>query len=68
MESRMSPEMEAALETLSAKQREAVLLIHLEGLSVAEAAVRAGTSQGALKERAHRGYKSLRARLEESGW
>ena len=38
-------------------------LIHLEGLSVAEAAARAGVSSGALKVRAHRGYRALRALL-----
>ena len=46
------------------KQREAVLLVQVQGLSVAEAAVRAGVSLGALKVRAHRGYRALRAQLE----
>jgi RNA polymerase sigma-70 factor (ECF subfamily) len=60
----LSPELESALASLSTKQREAVELIHLQGLSVAEAAQRAGVTQSALKVRAHRGYRALRARLE----
>jgi RNA polymerase sigma-70 factor (ECF subfamily) len=55
--------MTRALDALSANQREAVLMIHVEGLSVAEAAHRAGVSRGALKVRAHRGYRALRALL-----
>lgn len=54
----------AALEALPPKQREAVELIHLHGLSVAEASLRAGVSPGALKVRAHRGYRALRIRLQ----
>ena len=56
----LSPQLVTALDTLPANQREAVVLIHLEGLSVAEAAAQAGVSPGALKVRAHRGYKALR--------
>jgi len=59
----LSPEMERALAALPAAQREAVELIHVDGLSVAEAAALAGVSPGALKVRAHRGYKALRALL-----
>jgi RNA polymerase sigma-70 factor, ECF subfamily len=60
---RLSPDLASALATLPAGQREAVELIQLEGLSVAEAAERVGTSPGALKVRAHRGYRALRALL-----
>lgn len=59
----LSPGLAAALEELPASQREAVELLHLRGLSVAEAAVRVGVTPGALKVRAHRGYQALRARL-----
>lgn len=52
--------MERALEQLPAVQREAVLLLKVEGLSVIEAAQRARTTPGALKLRAHRGYRLLR--------
>jgi len=59
----LSPEIEGALGSLPAGQREAVELLHLEGLSVAEAAERVGVSPGALKVRAHRGYRALRTLL-----
>jgi RNA polymerase sigma-70 factor (ECF subfamily) len=62
-EGALSPEIVAALERLPDKQREAVTLIQLEGLSVAEAAARVGITSGALKVRAHRGYRSLRKAL-----
>jgi len=59
----LSPELRRALERLPATQREAVELIQIRGLSVAEAAVRAGVKPGALKVRAHRGYTALRQML-----
>ena len=59
----LSPELERALDALPKAQRQAVELIHVEELSVAEAAERAGISVGALKVRAHRGYRALRAML-----
>ncbi len=59
----LSPEISHALAQLPASQREAVELIHLKGLSVAEAAAQVGISPGALKVRAHRGYRALRAQL-----
>ena len=59
----LSPELERALSSLPAKQREAVELLQIESLSVSEAAQRVGVSAGALKVRAHRGYRALRAIL-----
>jgi RNA polymerase sigma-70 factor (ECF subfamily) len=59
----LSPELRSALERLPAAQREAVELIQIRGLSVAEAAVHAGVKPGALKVRAHRGYTALRRML-----
>jgi RNA polymerase sigma-70 factor (ECF subfamily) len=56
----LSPEISRALERLPDAQRQAVTLLKIEGLSVAEAAARVGVSQGALKLRAHRGYRTLR--------
>lgn len=50
----------AALSSLPAQQREAVVLTKLDGKSVAEAAAIAGTTVGAMKVRAHRGYSALR--------
>ena len=52
-----------ALEGLPFQQREAVVLTKLEGKSVAEAAAIAGTTVGAMKVRAHRGYEALRKLL-----
>ena len=63
-EPRVDPELARqaldALAELPAAQREAVVLTKLEGKSVAEAAEIAGTSVGAMKVRAHRGYEALR--------
>ena len=52
-----------ALAELPAQQREAVVLTKLDGKSVAEAAEIAGTTAGAMKVRAHRGYEALRKLL-----
>jgi len=57
---RLSPALERALDALPAAQREAVWLLKVEGLTVNEAAERVGISGGALKLRAHRGYRGLR--------
>ena len=54
-----------ALAELPAQQREAVVLTKLEGKSVAEAAEIAGTTVGAMKVRAHRGYEALRKALAD---
>jgi RNA polymerase sigma-70 factor (ECF subfamily) len=53
----------AALDGLSEQHREAVVLTKLSGKSVAEAAEIAGTTVGAMKVRAHRGYEALRKAL-----
>lgn len=60
----LSPRLRSALDKLPASQRQAVELVHFEGLSVAAAAARAGVTAGALKVRAHRGTRALRASLE----
>ena len=52
-----------ALAELPEQQREAVVLVKLDGKSVAEAAEIAGTTVGAMKVRAHRGYEALRKLL-----
>ena len=61
---RLSPDLAEGLAALPDNQREAVELIHVRGLSVAEAAQEAGVSVSALKVRAHRGYKAMRVHLE----
>jgi RNA polymerase sigma-70 factor (ECF subfamily) len=57
----------AALESLPPQQREAVVLTKLDGKSIAEAAAIAGTTPGAMKVRAHRGYVALRKALGAGG-
>tara|TARA_R110002096_G_scaffold423452_2_gene630620 strand:+ start:26530 stop:27090 length:561 start_codon:yes stop_codon:yes gene_type:complete len=53
-----------ALQSLPPSQRQAVVLTKLDGKSMKEAADIAGTSIGAMKVRAHRGYAALRKTLE----
>ena len=55
----------SALRELPENQRQAVELLHVRQLSVAEAAARIGVTPGALKVRAHRGYRALRVILGE---
>ena len=62
----LSSAMVEALSALPDGQREAVELLHVKGLSVAEAARKVGISPGALKVRAHRGYRALRVLLATS--
>ncbi|ACY17427.1 RNA polymerase sigma factor [Haliangium ochraceum] len=57
----------AALDNLPEKQREAVVLTKLSGKSIAEAAAITGTTPGAMKVRAHRGYVALRKALGSGG-
>jgi RNA polymerase sigma-70 factor, ECF subfamily len=56
-------ELREAVAQLSSTQIEALGLIKLQGLSVAEAAKRTGTSASAIKVRAHRAYGSLKRSL-----
>ena len=69
-EGRADPELvSAALDALAGlpdQQREEVVLTKLDGRSVAEAAAIAGTTTGAMKVRAHRGYETLRKVLGTS--
>jgi RNA polymerase sigma factor (sigma-70 family) len=51
------------METLPASQREAFSLLKIDGLSVEQAAERAGVTPAALKVRAHRAYGALRSAL-----
>ncbi len=55
----------AALDRLPENQRLALLLTKVHGRSTAEAAMIAGTTPGAIKQRAHRAYVTLRGRLKE---
>jgi RNA polymerase sigma-70 factor (ECF subfamily) len=55
------------LDQLSPRDRLAITLLHLEGRSVAEAALLAGWSQTMLKVQAYRARKKLRSLLEKQG-
>jgi RNA polymerase sigma-70 factor, ECF subfamily len=57
----------AALAELPENQRQALLLTKVHGRSTAEAAMIAGTTQGAIKQRAHRAYVTLREMLARPG-
>lgn len=52
-----------AVDALSPKQREAVRLLHLQELSLGEAAIDSGQTTGALKVACHRALKTLRKTL-----
>jgi RNA polymerase sigma-70 factor (ECF subfamily) len=55
--------MRDALNLLPQNQREAFMMLKLEGLTIDEASTRAGISVAALKVRAHRAYKFLKEHL-----
>jgi RNA polymerase sigma-70 factor (ECF subfamily) len=59
----IDPALAAAMKTLPDAQRQAVELVHLEDLSMAEAAERAGVRVEAMKTRSHRGVAALRRLL-----
>jgi RNA polymerase sigma-70 factor (ECF subfamily) len=54
-----------AIAALPRGQREAFVLVHLEGWSIAEAASATGRAVGTMKSHLHRGLASLRARLAD---
>jgi RNA polymerase sigma-70 factor (ECF subfamily) len=56
----------AALDQLPENQRLALILTKVHGRSTAEAAMIAGTTPGAIKQRAHRAYLTLRGLLKET--
>jgi RNA polymerase sigma-70 factor (ECF subfamily) len=57
-------ELAAALLTLGPAVRAAVVLRHVDGLSVAETAEALGRPEGTIKAQVHRGLRDLRAALE----
>ena len=59
-EPRSGPRLEEALARLPDQQRQAFSMVKLEGMSIEQAANRAGISVGALRVRAHRAYKALK--------
>jgi RNA polymerase sigma-70 factor, ECF subfamily len=64
-EPRSAPNLEDAIARLPEQQRQAFSMLKLEGLSIEQAAQRAGVSEGALRVRAHRAYKILRKLISE---
>ena len=56
--------LQRALDELPEAYREAVVMHQIEGLSFPEIAQAVGSTTGAVKVRAHRGYQKLRAALE----
>ena len=61
-----SADVRRLLAQLPPKQAEAIRTTHLEGLSVAEAAERAGIGQSDVKVSVHRGLKALAARVKDA--
>ncbi len=55
----------AALDQLSAGQREAFVLVHLEGFTVVEAAATLGKAEGTVKSHLHRALRSMRGSLAD---
>lgn len=62
----ISHDIERLLDRLPESQREVVRLVKLEGLSVAEAAVRTGRSQSNIKVLAHRGMRAMAAEVRKT--
>ena len=59
-ESSLAIELSDSLKQLSSNQLEALKLTKVSGLSIAEAACRAGITVGSMKVRMHRAYESLK--------
>jgi len=57
-------DVDALLSTLSPKQARAIRDTHVDGLSVAEAAAKAGIGESDVKVSVHRGIKALAARIK----
>jgi RNA polymerase sigma factor (sigma-70 family) len=57
--------MSAALDELSAGQRQAFALVHLEGMELREAAAAMGIATGTLKSHLHRAIVRLRVELDD---
>jgi RNA polymerase sigma-70 factor (ECF subfamily) len=59
--SRETSDLEAMLAALPASQREVVLLLKISGLSVDEVARATASTAGAVRQKAHRAYRTLRS-------
>jgi RNA polymerase sigma factor (sigma-70 family) len=63
----LTPHLDAALETLSAGDREAVVMRYFLNRSYTEAAAALGASEGSVRQRVHRGLGKLREVLAKRG-
>ena len=61
-----SGELEALLAPLSAREREVVEMLKVEGLSLEEVARATSSTVGSVKQKAHRAYKKLREAIQFS--
>lgn len=57
------PALDGVLARLPDSQRDALEMVKVKGLSIEDAAARAGVSPGAMRVRIHRGYRALRELL-----
>jgi len=57
------PSLDGILARLPETQRDALEMVKVKGMSVEDAAARAGVSPGAMRVRIHRGYRALRELL-----
>jgi RNA polymerase sigma-70 factor, ECF subfamily len=58
-----TPEMAEILAPLPESQREVILMLKVEGMSLEEVARATSSTVGSVKQKAHRGYERLRERL-----
>jgi RNA polymerase sigma-70 factor (ECF subfamily) len=66
MHGERSRALQAALASITADQRHAIVLFDVEGYDYQEIADLTGVSLGTVKSRIHRGRLALRERLEDS--
>jgi RNA polymerase sigma-70 factor (ECF subfamily) len=66
-ESAEIPNLEVLLAPLPESQREVIEMLKVQGMSLEEVARATSSSIGSVKQKAHRGYEKLRARLSEMG-
>ena len=62
-----TPDLEALLAPLPQSQREVIEMLKVSGMSLEEVARATSSSVGSVKQKAHRAYESLRARLGGMG-
>jgi RNA polymerase sigma-70 factor (ECF subfamily) len=61
------PDLEILLAPLPPSQREVIVMLKVEGMSLEEVARATSSSVGSVKQKAHRGYEKLRERLSAMG-